>query len=41
MLGTFESLKQTMATEVASTFERHEEKGTELEMLPDQSTEVT
>ena len=40
MLGTFESRKQTMATEIASTFERIDEKGTEMEMLIDQSAEV-
>ena len=33
-------LKQTMATEIAATFEKLEEKGTEMETLLDQSTEV-
>ena len=40
MLGTFEVRKTTMATEIASTFEKLEEKGSEMETLLDQPTEV-
>ena len=40
MLGTFEARKKTMAAEIASTFERLDEKGTEMETLIDQSADV-
>ena len=40
ILSTFELHKQAMAAEIASTFERLDEKGTEMETLIVQSAEV-
>ena len=40
MLSTVEVRKQTMATEIAATFDKFEEKGTEMETLLDQSTDA-